>query len=235
MPLETEDGYGCKYSIPYEFPSVTAMVYQNCLTIKHRSLYIVRSNYVRNYSKDSTMDYSLNALIKFIENSEKRGDITKNTARNWASAVNAVLGSPSDQDITDVREIDTDIYIRRLGNRRGSEISGNSLRTYKTRLDSAIGEFVRFTEDPMNYKPKPNSSRGAPAKKNGSNATGKSKSNLTDDTTSRAQSPTLTTTSHTSRETVTLHINLQIHISPQASGDQIEQIFSSIARHLKES
>lgn len=31
---------------------------------------------------------------------------------------------------------------------------------------------------------------------------------------------------------VNLHIDLQIHISPEATGEQIDQIFSSIAKHL---
>lgn len=31
-----------------------------------------------------------------------------------------------------------------------------------------------------------------------------------------------------------LHLNLQIHISPQATAEQIDQIFASAARHLKE-
>lgn len=32
---------------------------------------------------------------------------------------------------------------------------------------------------------------------------------------------------------IALHIDLQIHISPEATGEQIDQIFSSIARHLR--
>jgi hypothetical protein len=39
----------------------------------------------------------------------------------------------------------------------------------------------------------------------------------------------------TSRRTSpSLHIDIQIHISPEASTDQIEQIFASMAKHLKD-
>jgi len=31
-----------------------------------------------------------------------------------------------------------------------------------------------------------------------------------------------------------LHIDIQIHISPEASAEQIDQIFASMAKHLKE-
>ena len=36
---------------------------------------------------------------------------------------------------------------------------------------------------------------------------------------------------HTSQNP-SLHIDLQIHISPEASADQIDSIFASIAKHL---
>ena len=37
-----------------------------------------------------------------------------------------------------------------------------------------------------------------------------------------------------SRSKVSLHIDLQIHISPEADAEQIDQIFASIAKHLYE-
>jgi glycine cleavage system regulatory protein len=40
-----------------------------------------------------------------------------------------------------------------------------------------------------------------------------------------------TVTRHTSLGPA-LHIDIQIHISPEASADQIDQIFASMAKHL---
>lgn len=46
--------------------------------------------------------------------------------------------------------------------------------------------------------------------------------------------PAIRGTSGTGRSATgpTLHIDMQIHISPEASADQIEQIFASMAKHL---
>lgn len=39
---------------------------------------------------------------------------------------------------------------------------------------------------------------------------------------------------HAKKRQPSIHVNIEIHISPQASADQIDQIFSSMAKHLKD-
>ena len=47
-----------------------------------------------------------------------------------------------------------------------------------------------------------------------------------------ASSPPPSNASHTPSHAPSLHIDIQVHISPEASADQIEQVFASMAKHL---
>jgi len=53
-----------------------------------------------------------------------------------------------------VRKIDVDLAVHRTANRTSGTISPGSLKTYKSRVITAIKEFLRWKEDPVNYKPR---------------------------------------------------------------------------------
>jgi hypothetical protein len=69
------------------------------------------------------------------------------------AAVNALLGALSDDEAQDVRSLDLDQVAHRFLNLRGAEFKPSSVQVYRSRLQSAIGDLVRYRQDPIGFKP----------------------------------------------------------------------------------
>jgi len=97
--------------------------------------------------------YSYKALMEFLEYVENHGLWKANTAVGYRSAASKVAGDLTEQEADDVRQIDLDLLFQRFMNRNRVKVSPGTLATYKQRLQKAIGEFQRYREDPIGYKP----------------------------------------------------------------------------------
>lgn len=96
---------------------------------------------------------SRSALLDFIDYLSKKGLMNQATAANRKAAVNKVLSILDDAEATDVSAINVDEVMARFHNLEGSKYTPTSLNVYKSRVKSAIDDFVRYQKDPLNFKP----------------------------------------------------------------------------------
>jgi hypothetical protein len=96
---------------------------------------------------------SRTALLEFQDYLSKKGLMNKATAAARKAAVNKVLGILDEAESGDVSTIDIDKIMSRFHNLEGSKYTPSSLNIYKSRLKSAIDDFLRYQKDPMNFKP----------------------------------------------------------------------------------
>ena len=102
---------------------------------------------------------SREALLSFLDYLSKKGLMNKTTASARKAAVNKVLGILEDSEAADVSAIDVDDVMSRFHNLAGEQYTPESLTAYKSRVKSAIDDFLRYQKDPLNFKP---SAQGGP-------------------------------------------------------------------------
>lgn len=96
---------------------------------------------------------SREALLGFLDYCKDKGLMKPPTAEARKAAVNQVLGILSEDEASDVAKIDLEPLMRRFQNLHGSRYSPDSLRTYRARVKNSISDFLRFRENPMDFKP----------------------------------------------------------------------------------
>lgn len=96
---------------------------------------------------------SRTALLDFQDYLSKKGLMNKATASARKAAVNKVLGILDEAESGDVSALDIDKVMSRFHNLEGSKYTPSSLNIYKSRVKSAIDDFLRYQKDPLNFKP----------------------------------------------------------------------------------
>jgi hypothetical protein len=96
---------------------------------------------------------SRSAAIEFLEYVAQKGLMAPATARARKAAVNTVLGILDNQEAQDVTSINLDDVMSRFGHLQGKEYTPESLRTYKSRVRSALDDFASYVENPLAFKP----------------------------------------------------------------------------------
>ena len=95
-------------------------------------------------------DYSKHALLRFIATVGAQGLLNPSTAAGWTVACTRMLEDLKDAD--DVRKVDPPAAVKRYHNKHLGELKGTVLKEYQRRLTYAIGDFVKYTEDPTAYQ-----------------------------------------------------------------------------------
>ena len=103
-------------------------------------------------------------------------------------------------------------------------------------LRGAIREFDRYINDPANYTPESGRTKSISPKAQSKKSISKGKPTEPVNSTSLDMSQPLKTPQIIKNDSSmpSLHIDIQIHISPQASDPQIDKVFESMAKHLKD-
>lgn len=110
-------------------------------------------------------DYSLEALLQFLELAGDKGWLRKPTARARRVAAGKVLEVLDPSERSDLRTVDIEEAFRRFTN-LNSGYNPRSLQEYRRRVKLAVRDFVSYTEDPVNFK-FPDSSRSQKSKDGG--------------------------------------------------------------------
>jgi hypothetical protein len=108
---------------------------------------------------------SREAVLQFLDYCKNKGLMKPPTAEARKAAVNQVLGILSEEEASDVATIDLDAVMSRFQNLHGTRYTIDSLRTYKARVKNSILDFLRFRENPMDFKPTPGTSKLSKSKK----------------------------------------------------------------------
>lgn len=93
------------------------------------------------------------ALLEFLEYLARKGLMNKTTVSSRKAAVNNVLGILDDDEAADLSKIDLDDVMRRFSNLNGLNYTSDSLTTYKSRVRSALDDFLSYLENPMAFRP----------------------------------------------------------------------------------
>ncbi len=96
---------------------------------------------------------SREAAIEFLEYLAQKGLMAPATARARKAAVNTVLGILDSREAEDVTSINLDDVVSRFGHLQGKDYTPQSLRTYKSRVKSALDDFASYVENPLAFKP----------------------------------------------------------------------------------
>jgi hypothetical protein len=125
------------------------------------------------------------ALLDFLDYLARKGLMNKTTASSRKAAANNVLSILDDDEAADVSILDIDDVMRRFNNLNGMKYTSDSLSTYKSRVKSAIDDFVSYVDNPMAFKP----SVGASGRKSVDRSRGPDSRSQNNETSSRTSTP----------------------------------------------
>lgn len=174
--------------------------------------------------------HDLNHLIEFLEFAKTSGYVKPGTATNRIRIVKEIFNAVPNVDMTDVTELDIDDIFQRYTVLTTNKLPSSTLQGNKSHLKGALREFKSYLADPVHYKP-----TASRVKKDVS-----PKAQVKKPAPTKKQPPAEIAVSHTPpplkdvSRVPSLHIDIQVHISPQASDTQIDKVFESMAKHLKD-
>lgn len=166
--------------------------------------------------QEGNVQLSRDNLINFLDFVAEKGLMKSQTALGYKKACNIILGILDETEAADLSKINLEKVILRHRNKAAGRILPATLKAYEARTRAAIGGFIEYTKDPSSWKPavQQRPSR-APAKK--SETGGRPRES------EKREAPPIQPS---------VHINFQIHIPPEATPEQIDQIFASMSHHF---
>ncbi|WP_315784913.1 hypothetical protein [Bradyrhizobium sp. SZCCHNPS1003] len=106
-------------------------------------------------------------LIAFLDWLAGKGMMNAQTAASRKAAVNTLLSALDADETADVTKLNLDDVARRFMNKRPGEVKPDSVKVYKSRVQSAIADFKSYRADPLNFRvalvPKPSNVRAEKA------------------------------------------------------------------------
>jgi hypothetical protein len=172
----------------------------------------------------------LNQLIEFLEFAKTNGYFNAKTADNRIRVVKDVFDKVPNVDSNDVTNLDIDEIFRRYTVLTTNKLTSVSLQTNKAHLKSAIREFEAYLADPMHYRPK----SGKPKRDTSPKPQTKKPPTAKKPPKAETAGSEVLPLKQDILPTPSLHIDIQVHISPQSSDTQIDKVFESMAKHLKD-
>ena len=106
-----------------------------------------------------TSDYSREGLMNFHTYLANKGLMNSNTVAARKAAANKMLAVLDENDAKDLRTVDLDVVASRFFNLNKNEFTPDSLTTYKSRLKSAVEDFIKHTDNPASFKPQASKTR----------------------------------------------------------------------------
>ena len=98
-------------------------------------------------------EYTLRDLIGFLDFLAEKGLLKKSTASSRKVAVNRLAEVLSEEEKSDIRRINIDDAMHRLHNKKPHDFTPNTLRVYKSRIESAINDFLSYKKNPAGFRP----------------------------------------------------------------------------------
>src|SRR5690349_13589149 len=95
--------------------------------------------------------YSVDDLLEFLDHAGDRGLMPAATAQALAVASRNVLGILTEDEKTDLGQLDLEAVVRRFTNKRAKNFNPSSLKEYSRRVHRAIDLFLKWREDPANF------------------------------------------------------------------------------------
>jgi hypothetical protein len=100
----------------------------------------------------NTNPRSREALLEFLDYLARKGLLNQATANARKAAAGKVLAALDENEATDLALIDLDHVMHRFHNLEGENYTPGSLNTYKSRIKSALEDFLNYQQNPMTFK-----------------------------------------------------------------------------------
>ncbi|MFH0846917.1 MAG: hypothetical protein V1894_02520 [Chloroflexota bacterium] len=167
--------------------------------------------------------FSREALLEFLDFASEKGLLKKATARARKIACNEVFGILDEKEAADLSQIDLENVILRHSNLAVNKVKPVTLRTYANRARIAFNDFISYRKDPAKWTP-------SSVPRSRVATSGKAEKTKVEQKTEKDKIPTPQIQGKADQPSI--HIDFQIHISPETTPEQIEQIFASMRRHF---
>lgn len=156
-------------------------------------------------------------LVNWVKEMSRKGYYKKTTVNNMVNAIQSISDILEDDEKSDLATLlsNLDDIVKRWATKKN--IAPGSIGPTKSHIKSSIMDFQQYQKDPQGFKTR------------GRGVTKKEKS-LKKNEKERGLS-TVKEIGFPSR-VPDIHIDIQIHIAPDAPESQIDKIFESIARHF---
>lgn len=103
--------------------------------------------------RDMTTGRTKTDFLSFLDFLGEKGLLAKATAQSRKASANKVLAILDADELQDVTAIDLDDVMYRFSNLEGQNYKPQSLQVYKSRVRSALDDFVNYKENPLAFKP----------------------------------------------------------------------------------
>lgn len=173
--------------------------------------------------QEGSMGFSVNDMMNFLDFAGERGLINKSTAVARKKASSSILGILDKTEASDLTKIDLKDVIERHSTLAANKITPATLLTYQSRTRKALDDFLNYSKNPSKWRPA-GKKRVIKADKKPTTAT-KPKAGSHGNTPPETEGPKLP-------PQPSVHIDVQVHISPNSTPEQIDKIFDSMRRHL---
>ena len=97
-------------------------------------------------------DYSLSALLEFLDYLSEKGMVNKNTITSRKGACGKMLSILDSDEQSDLRDLDLEEVAIRFNNLEGQKYTPQSLQVYKSRVSTSLSDFLRYKENPASFK-----------------------------------------------------------------------------------
>lgn len=92
-------------------------------------------------------------LTDFLDFLGKKGLMNAATVAARKAATNTMLGILSEEEASDVSDIDLEDLSRKFLNLKGTNFKPESVRVYKSRLSGTLGDYKSYKKDPLKFRP----------------------------------------------------------------------------------
>ena len=114
-------------------------------------------------------DRSRDDLVDFLDYLGDKGLLAKATAAARKTAAAKILAVLSEEEASDVTDLDIDLLMSRFDNLNPRQYTPESLQTYRSRLNKGLEDFRAYLDNPVTFRPRstsrPNRDSVSPKKK----------------------------------------------------------------------
>lgn len=93
------------------------------------------------------------SLLEFLDWAGEKGLMKKANAQNMKVACKALLDVLEESESGDLSKLNLDSVFQRYENLNSLNAKPETMKVYRRRLRSAIGEFISYNNDPTNWRP----------------------------------------------------------------------------------
>jgi len=171
--------------------------------------------------QERNIQLSRDNLMSFLDFVAEKGLMKRDTAIGYKKACSVVLRILDENEAADLSRINLDNVFARHRNLAAGRILPATLRSYESRTRAAINNFIEYSKDPTSWKP------GIQQRPSRTKTKAPAPPTKKQEPSGLIREPEIKVPSEPS-----IHIDFQIHISPETTPEQIDQVFASMRRHL---